>query len=181
MLWVQVSGPAGIVFGEWLTSSLSTLNTTTEVRPLSKAPNPQLLPGRCSINGCPLLRVWIHSVCVYMFTTHCCVWVHLEGLSQRFSIPVLAPSRSAHFVCFSYRFRRLFYLNISALRSGQVEGPRTGIENRWVKCREQIPSIGHHAWPHVTSFPFLVIFFLKISSHCIRAFVQVWSSSHQCT
>ncbi len=26
--------------GEWITSALSTLNTTTEVRPLSKAPNP---------------------------------------------------------------------------------------------------------------------------------------------
>ncbi len=37
-------------------SALSTLNTTTEV-PLSKAPNPQLLPGRRNINGCPLY-VW---------------------------------------------------------------------------------------------------------------------------
>ncbi len=44
-------------------SALSTLNTTTEV-PLSKAPNPQLLPGRRSINGCPLLRVCVHGVCV---------------------------------------------------------------------------------------------------------------------
>ncbi len=39
-------------------SALSTLNTTTEV-PLSKAPNPELLPGRCSINGCPVLRVCV--------------------------------------------------------------------------------------------------------------------------
>ncbi len=117
-------------------------------------------------------------VCVYMFTTHCCVWMHLDGLSQRFSIPVLAPPRLAHFVCFSYRFRRLFYLNISALRSGQMEGARTGIENRWVKCREQIPSIGHHAWPHVTSFPFLVIFFLKISSQCICTSVEQFSPVH---
>ncbi len=31
----------------------------TEVRPLSKAPNPQLLPGRCNV-GCPLLQVWVH-------------------------------------------------------------------------------------------------------------------------
>ncbi len=29
------------------------------MRPLSKAPNPQLLPGRRSI-GCPLLRVYVH-------------------------------------------------------------------------------------------------------------------------
>ncbi len=58
-------------------SALSTLNTTTEV-PLSKAPNPQLLPGRRSINGCPLLRVCIHGVCVF---TAVCVhfgWVNAE-------------------------------------------------------------------------------------------------------
>ncbi len=53
-------------WGEWITSTLSTFNTTTEVRPLSKAPNPQLLPGRRSIgSGC-------------MFTTVC---VHLDGLN----------------------------------------------------------------------------------------------------
>ncbi len=48
-------------WGSGITSALSTLNTTTEV-PLSKAPNPQLLPGRRRI-GCPLLRVCVHSVC----------------------------------------------------------------------------------------------------------------------
>ncbi len=37
-----------------MNSTLSTFNTMTEV-PLSKAPNPQLLPGRWS-NGCPLLK-----------------------------------------------------------------------------------------------------------------------------
>ncbi len=75
-------------------SALSSFNTTTEVKPLSKAPNPQLLPGRHSINGCQLLRVCVHSVCV--FTTVC---VHFG----------------------------------------------------WVNCRAQIPSMGHHTWPHVTS------------------------------
>ncbi len=35
----------------------------TEVRPLSKAPNPQLLPWRRSINGCPLLQVCSQCVC----------------------------------------------------------------------------------------------------------------------
>ncbi len=40
-------------------------------------------------------------------------------LEQRFSISVLAPPpRSAYFVCYSYRFRCLFYSNVSALRSG---------------------------------------------------------------
>ncbi len=67
-------------WGEWITSTLSTLNTTTEMRPLSKAPNPQLLPG----------RHWLPT----------------------------APG-----VC--------------ALG--------------WVKCRAQIPSMGHHTWPHTTS------------------------------
>ncbi len=47
-----------------ITSTLFTFNITTEVRPLSKAPNPQLLPGRRSINDCPLLRVCVHGVCV---------------------------------------------------------------------------------------------------------------------
>ncbi len=42
--------------------------------PLSKAPNPQLLPGHRSINGCPLLRVCVHGVCV--FTAVC---VHCSG------------------------------------------------------------------------------------------------------
>ncbi len=56
-------------------SALSTLNTTTEV-PLSKAQNPQLLPGCCSINGCPLLRVCVHGVCV--FTVSVCT---LDGLN----------------------------------------------------------------------------------------------------
>ncbi len=39
-------------------------------------------------------------------------------LGQRFSIPVLAPLRSAYFVCYSCHFRCLFYSNVSALRSG---------------------------------------------------------------
>ncbi len=79
-------------------STLSTLNTTTEV-PLSKAPNPQLLPGRRSISDYPLLRVCVHGVCV--FTAVC---VHLG----------------------------------------------------WDKCRAQIPSIGHHSWPYVTSLSHLL-------------------------
>ncbi len=33
--------------------------TTTEVRPLGKAPNPQLLPRRRNV-GCPLLQVCVH-------------------------------------------------------------------------------------------------------------------------
>ncbi len=44
---------------------LKTINTTTEVRPLSKPRNPQLLPG-CRSIGCPLLRVCVLcSMCVF--------------------------------------------------------------------------------------------------------------------
>ncbi len=78
-------------------STLSTLNTTTEV-PLSKAPNPQLLPGRRSINGCPLLRVCVHF--------------------------------------------------------------------GWVKCRAQIPSMGHHTWPYVTSLSLSIILSVRMYFLC---------------
>ncbi len=61
-------------------SALSTFNTTTEV-PLSKASNPQLLPGRRSINDCPLLRVCVQGVCV--FTAVC---VHLGWVKCRAQI-----------------------------------------------------------------------------------------------
>ncbi len=54
-------------------SVLSTFNTTTEVRPLGKAPNTQLLPEHHSI-GCPLVHV--HGM--FVFTTVC---VHLDGLN----------------------------------------------------------------------------------------------------
>jgi len=55
-------------------SALSTFSTTTEV-PLSKAPNPQLLPGRRSINGCPLLRPGcVFTVCVCSLLC-VCTWM----------------------------------------------------------------------------------------------------------
>ncbi len=81
---VRVSVTAGIEGGgEWMTSALFTLSAMTEVRPLSKAPDPQLLPGHRSINCCPLLLLCVHGVCV--FTTLCwvcvCVCVHLDGLN----------------------------------------------------------------------------------------------------
>ncbi len=57
-----------------MNSTLSTFNTMTEV-PLSKALNPQLLPGRWS-NGCPLLRVCVHSVSVHSLYS-----LHLDGLN----------------------------------------------------------------------------------------------------
>ncbi len=70
-----------------MNSTLSTFNTTTEV-PLSKAPNPQLLPGRWS-NGCPLLQVCVHY----------CVCVHLDGLNaeDQFRIWVTILDNTSHY------------------------------------------------------------------------------------
>ncbi len=58
-------------------NALSTLNTTTEV-PLSKAPNPQLLPGDRSINGCPLLWGGVRDVCVFTAVCAHYGWVTAE-------------------------------------------------------------------------------------------------------
>ncbi len=77
-------------------SVLSTLNTMTEV-PLSKAPSPQLVPGRRSINGCPLLRVHVHGVCVF---TAVCVhfgWVNAEHKFQVWVTILGRMSRHFHF------------------------------------------------------------------------------------
>ncbi len=95
---VRVSGPAGIVGGgSEYTALSSTFNTTTEV-PLSKAPNPQLLPRRRSINSCPLLWVYVHGVCVCV-----CVCVStLDGINAEHKFRVWVTilghmSRHFHF------------------------------------------------------------------------------------
>ncbi len=49
----EVTQGCGFEFRLWQEVS------TTEVRPLGKAPNPQLLPRRHNV-GCPLLRVCVH-------------------------------------------------------------------------------------------------------------------------
>ncbi len=59
-------------------SALFLLKTTTE-DPLSKEPNHKLLPGRRSINGCPLLRVCVHGVCVCVCSLLC--MCTLDGLN----------------------------------------------------------------------------------------------------
>ncbi len=76
-------GPAGIIGGgSECTVLSSTLNTTTKVRPLSKAQNPQLLSGRHSINGCPLLRVGVHGVCVCVCLLLCVCTLNAEHKFQ---------------------------------------------------------------------------------------------------
>ncbi len=66
-----------------------TLNTTTEVRPLSKEPKPQLLPG-CRSIGCPLLWVCVHGECVCVCTLLTAVCVHLDGLNAEHKFQVRA-------------------------------------------------------------------------------------------
>ncbi len=68
-------------------SSLSILNTTTEVL-LRKALNPQLLPRRRIINGCPLLRVCVQwCVCVCVCTLDGLI---MQGTNSEYESPYLA-------------------------------------------------------------------------------------------
>jgi len=62
-------------WGEWITSALFQLQYH-DWGALEQGTEPQLLPGHCSINSCPLLRVCVHDECV-----HCCVCT-LDGLMQ---------------------------------------------------------------------------------------------------
>ncbi len=82
--------------GGLMYSALSSFNTTTEVL-LSKAPNPQLLPGRRSINGCPLLRVCVHSVCVFT-----AVWVHFGRVKCRAKILSMGHHTWSYVTLLSY-------------------------------------------------------------------------------
>ncbi len=67
---------------------------------MSKTPNPQLLPGRRSINGCPLIRVCVHGVhgapgvCSRCVFTAVCVCT-LDGLNteHKFRVWVTIPGR----------------------------------------------------------------------------------------
>ncbi len=63
--------------GERMSSVLYNFNTTTEV-PLSREPNPQLLPGRRSINGCPLFQVCVkHRAHIPSMGNH--TWPHVTS------------------------------------------------------------------------------------------------------
>ncbi len=71
--------------------ALFTFNTTTEV-PLSKSLNPELLPACRSINGCPLLQVCVHGLCVCSLLCVCTLdglnhhtWQYVTLLSLSFS------------------------------------------------------------------------------------------------
>ncbi len=125
-------------WGELITSALSTLNTTTEVRPLSKTPYPQLLPGRRSI-GCPLLRVCVHSVCVCVCVCSRCVCVCVCVCSQCVCVCVC--------VCVCSRCVCVCVCSRCVCGLG------------WVKCRAQILSMS----PYLVTRHFT--FFFKLINH----------------
>ncbi len=95
-----------------MNSTLSSFNTMTEV-PLSKAPNPQLLPGHWN-NGCPLLQVRVHSVCS-LLTAVC---VHLDGLNaeDQFRVWVTIFDNTSHlFIIILIQFLHSNFLKFSFL------------------------------------------------------------------
>ncbi len=122
-------------------SALSTLNTTTEV-PLSKAPNPQLLPGRRSINACPLLWVCIHGVCVCVFTAVC---VHLWWDKCRALIPSMGYHTWPHI---TFTFNQFWYCN-----SLKYPTQRNGFQQQMLFKLYLICSVvGDRPGPHCQSF-----------------------------
>ncbi len=85
--------------GEWMSSALSTFNTTTEVRPLSKTLNPQLLPGQHRLPTA--LGVCSRCVCVCLFTSHCCVCA-LGWVKCRAQIPSMEHHTWTHVTSFAF-------------------------------------------------------------------------------
>ncbi len=99
---VRVSG-RNCRWGEWMSSALSTLNTTTEV-PLSKVPNTQLLPGCHSLNDYPLLCVCVHGVCTLdgLNAEHDFqVWVTILGHTSLHFYSILSTLYMVHICIFS--------------------------------------------------------------------------------
>ncbi len=93
----SILAPAGIEGGDCEWTALSPPSIPWLRCTLSKAPNPQLLPGRWS-NGYPLLRVCVHSVCVCSLLTAVCV--HLDGLNaeDQFRVRVTILDNTSHTV-----------------------------------------------------------------------------------
>ncbi len=92
-------------WGEWMSSALSTFNTTT--------PNTQLLPG-CRSTGCPLLRVCVHGLCVCSLLCVCALgWVkcrarilsmgHHTWLYVTSHINILGIPKGGRWICSSLK------------------------------------------------------------------------------
>ncbi len=96
-----------------MSSALFTLDITTEV-PFSKALNPQLFPGRRSINGCPLLRVCVHGVCLCSLLCVCT----MDGLNAEHTFWVwvtILGRMSCHFIVFFILNNGDFYIIYSCM------------------------------------------------------------------
>ncbi len=123
-------------WGEWLTSTLSTLNTTTEVS-LSKAPNPQLLPGRWS-NGCPLLGC-VHSVCVH-YSLLC---VHLDGLNaeDQFRVWVTILDNTSQLLLIIIIIIIIIIQDANKFVSSSEQiWWNLALDHQWILCSEWVPS-----------------------------------------
>ncbi len=100
----------------------STFNTTTEVRPLSKAPNPQLFPG-CHSNMAAHCSGCVFTVCVCVCV---CVCVHLDGLNAEHKFRVwitILGHTSLHFTFTKFVYvwlRKSFYSRL-LLNEGQFK------------------------------------------------------------
>ncbi len=145
------SFPAVIVDGGVNVQRSLLLNTTTEV-PLSKAPNPQLLPGCRSIDGPTAPGVCVHSVCV--FTAVCvhfgwvnCIaqitsmghhtWPYFTSLSLSFTFIYLSQFVvvERHDERMHKRSDSLISINTQTLENNINPGQRTQWNWRLIKIR----------------------------------------------
>ncbi len=129
-------------------SALSILNTTTEV-PLSKAPNPQLLPRRRSINGCPLLRVCVHSVCVCVFTDvilHITFTFMLQSESKCFRQVCCVLTGKSSISLFKIN---TYFINNSAFSHNNLKQTMNRVNNPFPSHRSQ--PIHHHNGQHLVT------------------------------
>ncbi len=111
---------------------------TTEV-PLSKAPNPQLLPGRCSIN-LSTAPVCVHCVCVCVFTAVCVhfrwvkcrarvpsmghhTWPHITSLHNHFTSYIWFASFMIYFYLYIYVFVIKFFCTHPFQPLGRFQPP----------------------------------------------------------
>ncbi len=87
-------------WGEWITSALFHLQYH-DWGALEQGTEPQLLPGHCSINSCPLLRVCVHDVCVCVCSLLCVHfgWVNADR-AQIQSMGITNMSHHFHFFYF---------------------------------------------------------------------------------
>ncbi len=136
-------------------NALSTLNTT----------NPQLLPGRCSIKGCPLLWACVHSRAglgqinrhffgpggppalrtIYIYSRRTCTGPIVRRPTGKMpGMPDYQSSPGSQCVCVCV------HCCVCALWMG--------------KCWAQILSMGHHTWSYVTSLSLIWVQTIMVSS-----------------